>query len=70
MPIDTYPDAYRDASPNTPDFLNADGSKVCFTTTLSEIQAGVYRCSRCGATNRFVNQCGCDPNNIPTRPRP
>lgn len=60
----------EDASaPKTPDFLNTTGSKVCFTTTLAEIQSGIYRCSHCGAANRFVNQCGCDPNNTPTKPR-
>lgn len=25
------------------------------------------RCSRCGQANRIVNQCGCDPENLPTR---
>jgi hypothetical protein len=23
-------------------------------------------CSRCGAANYIVNECGCDPNNVPT----
>lgn len=32
-----------------------------------------YKCSYgnrgagCGATNAFVNQCGCDPDNMPTK---
>lgn len=26
----------------------------------------MYRCSQCGKNNNFVNQCGCDPNNMPT----
>lgn len=26
-----------------------------------------YRCDRCGRDNEFVNQCGCDPHNMPTR---
>ena len=26
------------------------------------------RCPRCGADNAIVNQCGCDPNNMPTKP--
>lgn len=25
-----------------------------------------YTCSTCGAANKIVNQCGCDPNNLPT----
>jgi hypothetical protein len=28
-----------------------------------------YKCPRCGADNAIVNQCGCDPNNLPTSPR-
>lgn len=27
-----------------------------------------YPCPQCKAANAFVNQCGCDPNNMPTRP--
>lgn len=27
-----------------------------------------YHCTRCGRDNYFVNQCGCDKNNLPTRP--
>jgi len=27
-----------------------------------------YQCLICGADNRFVNECGCDPNNMPTVP--
>ena len=27
-------------------------------------------CSRCGAENRIVNACRCDPNNLPTTPAP
>jgi hypothetical protein len=23
-------------------------------------------CSSCGSVNEIVNQCGCDPNNLPT----
>ena len=26
------------------------------------------RCGRCNADNPIVNACGCDPNNLPTRP--
>lgn len=26
------------------------------------------RCPRCGKVNEFVNQCACDPNNLPTVP--
>ncbi|RLI52784.1 MAG: hypothetical protein DRO87_12650 [Candidatus Thorarchaeota archaeon] len=29
-----------------------------------------YKCSTCGAENKIVNQCCCDPNNLPTRPLP
>ncbi|MGH7169713.1 MAG: hypothetical protein ACRELG_05485 [Gemmataceae bacterium] len=25
-----------------------------------------YRCPRCNAVNQIVNQCGCDPHNLPT----
>ena len=25
------------------------------------------RCPKCGRENEIVNQCGCDPNNLPTR---
>lgn len=28
-----------------------------------------HTCSRCQAPNQIVNQCGCDPSNLPTRPR-
>lgn len=28
----------------------------------------IYHCHNCGAVNKIVNQCGCDPNNMPTRP--
>jgi hypothetical protein len=28
----------------------------------------VTTCPQCGAQNAIVNQCGCDPNNLPTRP--
>ncbi len=28
---------------------------------------GKYRCGTCGALNEIVNQCGCDPRNMPTR---
>ena len=28
---------------------------------------GMYRCHKCGSLNAIVNQCGCDPNNMPTR---
>jgi hypothetical protein len=31
-------------------------------------QPMVYKCSQCQADNAFVNQCGCDPENMPTRP--
>lgn len=24
------------------------------------------RCPKCGQENEIVNQCGCDPNNLPT----
>ena len=27
----------------------------------------VYSCPRCGRANEIVNQCGCDPDNLPTR---
>ena len=27
-----------------------------------------HRCGRCGAANQIVNQCRCDPNNLPTTP--
>lgn len=27
-----------------------------------------YPCAACGKNNAFVNQCGCDPGNRPTRP--
>ncbi len=27
-----------------------------------------YPCPDCGKENAFVNQCRCDPNNLPTRP--
>ena len=27
-----------------------------------------YHCNRCGTNNEIVNQCGCDPENMPTRP--
>lgn len=27
-----------------------------------------YTCNRCGKANRFVNECGCDPFNLPTHP--
>lgn len=26
-----------------------------------------YHCSCCGKDNEIVNQCGCDPNNMPTK---
>lgn len=26
-----------------------------------------YKCHRCGADNQIVNQCRCDPNNLPTK---
>jgi hypothetical protein len=29
-----------------------------------------YPCPRCGADNYIVNQCGCDPDNLPTRVPP
>jgi hypothetical protein len=29
-----------------------------------------YLCPICGTTNAIVNQCGCDPNNLPTVPDP
>ena len=25
-------------------------------------------CGQCGARNKIVNECRCDPNNLPTRP--
>ena len=28
----------------------------------------IYHCHKCGADNKIVNQCGCDPNNLPTHP--
>jgi hypothetical protein len=28
----------------------------------------VYKCHKCGKENEIVNQCGCDPNNMPTQP--
>lgn len=31
---------------------------------------GQYKCPTCGKQNHFVNQCGCDPNNLPTRVLP
>jgi hypothetical protein len=27
----------------------------------------IYPCSTCGAKNAFVNECGCDKQNMPTR---
>ena len=27
-----------------------------------------HTCPTCGAHNKIVNQCRCDPNNLPTRP--
>lgn len=27
----------------------------------------IYRCPTCGVKNQIVNQCGRDPNNLPTR---
>ena len=29
----------------------------------------MYKCPYCGSDNAFVNQCGCDPNNMPTKPQ-
>lgn len=26
----------------------------------------IYSCDRCGQANQIVNQCGCDPANLPT----
>ena len=26
-----------------------------------------YHCHTCGKDNNIVNQCGCDPNNMPTK---
>lgn len=26
-----------------------------------------HKCPQCGADNAIVNQCGCDPNNLPTK---
>ena len=35
---------------------------------MSEDPAPAYlRCSRCGQQNHIVNECGCDPNNLPTK---
>jgi len=29
-----------------------------------------YKCGQCGADNQIVNQCGCDKENMPTKPLP
>lgn len=29
---------------------------------------GQHKCARCGKDNQIVNQCGCDPDNLPTKP--
>lgn len=36
------------------------------TKTMSNLP--YYKCSTCGAMNQIINECGCDPNNLPTRP--
>jgi hypothetical protein len=35
---------------------------------MKHSQPITYKCPRCGASNRIVNECGCDPGNLPTRP--
>lgn len=35
--------------------------------STAETTAEVPVCPKCGAANHIVNQCGCDPNNLPTR---
>ncbi len=27
----------------------------------------MMKCGKCGKENEIVNQCGCDPNNLPTK---
>mgnify|MGYP001324394886 CR=1 FL=1 len=29
----------------------------------------IYKCYKCGAENKIVNQCGCDAQNMPTTPK-
>lgn len=29
--------------------------------------SNIHQCPRCGRENEIVNQCRCDPNNLPTR---
>jgi hypothetical protein len=34
---------------------------------MSSKTKNYMRCPKCGRENEIVNQCGCDPNNMPTR---
>lgn len=36
-------------------------------TTLPTETRPRHKCGTCGKTNRIVNECRCDPNNLPTK---
>ncbi len=40
------------------------------STNLEPVTEGRHPCPTCGAANEIVNQCGCDPDNMPTKVRP
>lgn len=60
-----------------PDWTGDDAGKVAAATAkafevairanLGEEIALGGTCARCGARNRIVNECRCDPDNIPTK---
>lgn len=64
------------ASPNVQHVLyGAKGEEQLYDRTDRQDDKGrvvfvhrvTYRCGSCGKLGRIVNECGCDPNNLPTR---
>lgn len=68
---------YLQRSPGYTDRRNTGaGSKtklglaaVILRLVREQQEKGGHPCPTCGAANDIVNQCGCDPNNMPTRPK-
>jgi hypothetical protein len=60
---------YRGGSHVAVHQLVGSGLGITRLAIVTREDAVKYHCHRCGRDNEIVNQCGCDPGNMPTRPR-
>ncbi len=62
-----------DPEPERPDHCEDENGKAIecaehgHELTETELPPA-HKCGTCGAANKIVNACGCDPNNLPTKP--